>query len=257
MTIQYASDLHLEFPENRKFLKENPLKPEGDVLVLAGDIGYLAEYALYADFWDYVSANFRETIVAIGNHELYTYFDLSEISDGLVMTIRHNVKVYYNSVVQIDNVDFIVSTLWSKIPITDAYLTEKGVNDFYRIMYKGKRLSYNVFNEEHERCFDFIRRGVACNAQNTERKTVVVTHHVPSFALSSPDFAGSRINGAFTTELGNYIADSPIDIWIYGHSHRNIDKTIGNTKCVSNQLGYVSHNEHIDFDSGKVITIDK
>jgi hypothetical protein len=64
MKIQYASDLHLEFPENRKFLKENPLKPAGDVLVLAGDIGYWAEYALYADFWDYVSANFRETIVA-------------------------------------------------------------------------------------------------------------------------------------------------------------------------------------------------
>jgi hypothetical protein len=212
----------------------------------------LAEYALYADFWDYVSANFRETIVAIGNHELYTYFDLADIADGLVSTIRPNVKVYYNAVVQIDNVDFIVSTLWSKIPIVNAYITEKGVNDFYRIMYKGKRLSYNIFNEEHERCLDFIRRGVACNAQNAERKTVVVTHHVPSFELSSPDFAGSRINGAFTTELGDYIADSKIDYWIYGHSHRNIERTIGSTKCVSNQLGYVSHNEHIDFDSGKI-----
>lgn len=253
MTIQYASDLHLEFPENRKFLKENLLKPAGDVLVLAGDIGYLAEYALYADFWDYVSANFRETIVTIGNHELYTYFDLADISDGLVMTIRSNVKVYYNAVVQIDNVDFIVSTLWSKIPMVDAYITEKGVNDFYRIMYKGKRLSYNVFNEEHEYCFDFIRRSVSNTPD--DRKIVVVTHHVPSFSLSSPDFAGSRINGAFTTELGNYIADSPIDVWIYGHSHRNIDKTIGNTKCVSNQLGYVHCRENTDFDCRKFIEI--
>jgi hypothetical protein len=250
----------LEFPENRKFLKENPLQPVGDVLVLAGDIGYLAEYAQYADFWDYVSANFRETIVAIGNHELYTYFDLADISDGLVSTIRPNVKVYYNAVVQIDNVDFIVSTLWSKIPIVDAYITEKGVNDFYRIMYKGKRLSYNIFNEEHERCLDFIKKSVAscryvaCNV--SAKKTVVVTHHVPSFELSSPDFAGSRINGAFTTELGDYIADSKIDYWIYGHSHRNIEKTIGNTRCVSNQLGYISHNEHVDFDSGKLILID-
>ncbi|MDR1881937.1 MAG: metallophosphoesterase [Prevotella sp.] len=256
MKIQYASDLHLEFPENRKFLQENPLKPVGDVLVLAGDIGYFAEYALYADFWDYVSANFSETIVAIGNHELYTYFDLADISDGLFSTIRPNVKVYYNAVVQIDNVDFIVSTLWSKIPIVDAYLTERSVNDFYRILYKGKRLSYNVFNEEHGRCFDFIRRGVACNAQNTARKTVVMTHHVPSFELSSPDFAGSYINGAFATELGNYIAESKIDYWIYGHSHRNIDKTIGNTKCVSNQLGYISHNENISFVQDKYIEMD-
>ncbi|GHT14599.1 metallophosphatase [Bacteroidia bacterium] len=253
MKIQYASDLHLEFPENKKFLKENPLQPVGDVFVLAGDIGYLAEYALYADFWDYCAANFRETIVAIGNHELYTYFDLADISDGLVMTIRPNVKVYYNAVVQIDNVDFVVSTLWSKIPMVDAYITEKGVNDFYRIMYKGKRLSYNVFNEEHERCFDFIRRSVSNTPD--DRKIVVVTHHVPSFALSSPDFAGSRINGAFTTELGNYIADSPIDVWIYGHSHRNIDKVIGKTRCVSNQLGYVHCGENMSFNCGKIIGV--
>lgn len=252
MKIQYASDLHLEFPENRKFLKENPLKPMGDVLVLAGDIGYLAEYALYADFWDFVSENFSETIVAIGNHELYTYFDLADISDGLVSTIRPNVKVYYNSVIQINNIDFIVSTLWSKIPVVDAYLTERGVNDFYRIMYKGKKLSYNAFNEEHERCFDFLKNSIE---KSTAEKMVVVTHHVPSFTLSSLDFADSRINGAFTTELGDYIVGNPIDIWIYGHSHRNINKTIGRARCVSNQLGYVHCGENKDFDNEKIIEI--
>lgn len=177
---------------------------------------------------------------------------MADISDGVISTIRPNVKVYYNSVVQIDNLEFVVSTLWSKISDADAYVTERGVNDFYHILYNNKRLNYNVFNQEHERCFDFIKNSIE---QSAAEKIIVVTHHVPSFALSSPDFEGSRINGAFTTELGNYIADSPIDSWIYGHSHRNIDKTIGKTQCVSNQLGYVHCGENKDFNNRKFIEI--
>jgi len=90
-------------------------------------------------------------------------------------------------------------------------------------------------------------------AKSTAEHIVVVTHHVPSFQLSSPDYAGSKINGAFTVELASYIESSPIKYWIYGHSHRNIDKMIGKTQCVSNQLGYVFHNEHHTFDLGKII----
>jgi hypothetical protein len=35
MTIEYAFDLHLVFPENRKFISENLLKSEADILILA------------------------------------------------------------------------------------------------------------------------------------------------------------------------------------------------------------------------------
>ena len=42
---------------------------------------------------------------------------------------------------------------------------------------------------------------------------------------------------------------------IYGHSHRNIEKTIGKTHCVSNQLGYVFANEHLTFNQESTIVI--
>ena len=76
-----------------------------------------------------------------------------------------------------------------------------------------------------------------------------------SFEMLSPEFKGSIYNGAFTVELGDFIAASPIEYWIYGHSHRNIDRIIGNTKCVTNQLGYVFHNEHLTFNPEKFIEI--
>lgn len=252
MKIQYASDFHLEFRENWRILRqENPMDVRGDVLVLAGDIGYLGDDNFSTHpFWDWASENFQHVLVCLGNHEFYKYYDLSTMHDGLVGEIRPNVHYYYNNVVRIDDIDFIISTLWAHIDLEDAYITEHSVTDFHRIMYGENVLTFSDFNREHQRCLDFIRRSVA---ESNARHKIVVTHHVPSFQLMSPEFSGSRINGAFTLELSDYIENSGIDYWIYGHSHRNIDKTIGTTRCVSNQFGYAFHDEHLTFDRGKVI----
>jgi len=70
MKIQYASDLHLEFRENSRYLHDNPLIPVGDILLLAGDIGYLDDHTYQTHpFWDDVSEKFRQTLVIPGNHE--------------------------------------------------------------------------------------------------------------------------------------------------------------------------------------------
>lgn len=253
MKIQYASDLHLEFRENWRILRqEEPMDVRGDVLVLAGDIGYLGDdnYCTHP-FWDWASENFRQVIVALGNHEFYKYYNLQTMHDGLIGEIRPNVHYYYNKVIRIDkDIDIIVSTLWAHIDLKDAYQTEHSVTDFHRIMYGEDLLTFSEFNKEHQRCLDFIVRSVA---ESNAKHKVLVTHHVPSFQLMSPEFGGSRINGAFTVELANYIERSGIDYWIYGHSHRNIDKIIGKTHCVSNQFGYAFHNEHVSFNRKKFI----
>ncbi len=254
MRVQYASDLHLEFGENSRWLKEHPLIPSADILVLAGDIGYLGDdnYITHP-FWNRVSEDFNQVIVVPGNHELYKFFDINELRNGWQLEIRHNVRVCYNSVIALnEETDLIASTLWAHIPPSEEYLTERCVSDFKRIRNGEFRLSAQRFNEEHEVCRNFIEKAVS--ESNAER-IVVATHHVPSFALMAEEFKDSSINGAFTVELAGMIAESRINCWIYGHSHRNIDKMIGSTRCVSNQLGYVFQNEHNTFRRDAVTEI--
>lgn len=254
MKIQYASDLHLEFGENSKWLKQHPMEAIGEILLLAGDIGYLGDDNYkHHPFWDWASDNFNRVIVIPGNHELYKFFDINELHEGWELEIRPNVKAHYNSVINLNNdVDVIVSTLWAKISPADSYLTERCVSDFKRICNGEYRLSSERFNEEHEKCLRFIERSVK---GSKAKHVIVATHHVPSFELMSDEFKGSSINGAFTVELGRFIAESRIEYWIYGHSHRNINKRIGNTECLSNQLGYVFQNEHGSFNPKSIIEI--
>lgn len=253
MKIQFASDLHLEFHDNWRWLRSNPLEVVGEVLVLAGDIGYLGDdnYAGHP-FWDWASENFAQVICCMGNHEFYKYYDIGPLYDGYCLEIRPNVHSYYNSVVRMGNTDIVLSTLWAKIPLEEAYYTEQVISDFRRILYNGEPLTFAEFNREHSRCLSFIEDVVA---KSDAAHKVMVTHHVPSFELLNPRFANSKANGAFTVELAPYIEQSGIDYWIYGHSHYNKDAIIGNTRCVSNQLGYVSHMEHLTFNQSKIIEV--
>lgn len=96
MKIQYASDLHLEFGANTSILRKHPMEPVGDILILAGDIGYLGDDGLMKHpFWDWASENFKEVIAIPGNHELYRGFDINELTEDWEHRIRTNVRYVY------------------------------------------------------------------------------------------------------------------------------------------------------------------
>ena len=254
MKIQYASDLHLEFVENSSYFQANHLKVTGDILILAGDI-HVFEHPkfLQNDFWDWASENYKQVIIAYGNHEFYNEGDLSLMKDGYKYKIRDNIYYYYNCVITIEDVDIIVSTLWSYIHKEHEKSCTSGVNDFNLIKYEGQKLTADIFNKEHEKCLNFIKK--ALNESKAKTK-IVVTHHVPSSLLTAKEFEGSDINDAFTVDLTDYIKKCGAKYWIFGHSHRNINKVIGKTSCLCNQVGYIMADEQETFSREKNIDLN-
>lgn len=252
MVIQYASDLHLEFTQNREFMKATPLQPKGDVLLLAGDIVPFAVMNKHTDFFKYVSDHFKTTYWIPGNHEYY-YYDAAKKCGTINEKIRDNVFLVNNTSVKHENIQFIFSTLWSKIRPEHQWEVEKGMSDFQVIKYNGYRFSSEHFNQLHEESLLFIQQELK---QNNTEKSVIVSHHVPTFLNYPEQYKGDALNDAFAVELFDMIENSNINYWIYGHHHQNTpDFKIGNTQMLTNQLGYVQYNEHSLFNTNKTIEL--
>lgn len=63
MRIQYMSDLHLEFQDNCRLVRDYDFPVTGDILVLAGDTMYLKDRTTaQMRFWKWASANFHDVL---------------------------------------------------------------------------------------------------------------------------------------------------------------------------------------------------
>lgn len=162
MNIQYCSDLHLEFPENKRFLAQNPIIPVGDILVLAGDVIPFSKMEPAADFFNFCSDNFQETYWIAGNHEYY-HNNLKGRTGQFIEKIRSNVFLVNNYWVQKENVRIIFSTLWTKISDEKAWHIQNGLNDYHLIKDNEKRFSTNRTNELFNENLNFIREAVEKN----------------------------------------------------------------------------------------------
>lgn len=253
MKIQYCSDLHLEFPVNKVYLKANPIKPEGDILLLAGDIVPFIEIEKERGFFDFLSDSFEHTYWIPGNHEYYRS-DLSERSGTFQEHIRSNVSLLNNSTVQLNDVRLIFSTLWSKLDPAKEWVIKKTMADFHLIRKNGNKITVDDYNDLHDEALIFIKGQLRSEEGGN---TIVVSHHIPTFYNYPEKYRQSELNSAFATELFDLIEASNVDHWIFGHSHEMVpDFRIGKTTLTTNQLGYVEYGEHSSFSNNRIILLE-
>lgn len=217
-------------------------KPEADVAVIAGDIEDPQFLEWHRDVW-------RVPIVAVlGNHDFYygTFLDRRKWKiDGVYLLER--------KAVEIGDVVFLCTTLWSAPPPSQRPMVARGINDFHLIRSRkgAGPLTVDEMAEEHERCARWLGRQLRYYA---DRKVVVVTHFLPCDAVVSPMYAGSPLNCYFSAGLDGRMRGWPMPVlWISGHSHAPHDMVLGRTRFVANPAGYVRERQL--FDHNKIVEV--
>ena len=247
MTIQYCSDLHLEFPRNAQLIAKKPLEPAGEILILAGDIVPFRMLDDHRSFFDDLSDKFQRVFWLPGNHEYY-HFDISNKPAELFEQISPNVFLVNNQAIRYGDVELIFSTLWSHVSPQHAAVIEHGMNDFRLIRLNVRGLAVPDYNRLHLESKAFLAGAVK---NRTQSKSVIITHHVPTFLHYPELYLGDELNEAFASEMSGFIEQTGANAWIYGHHHCPTPEfSIGTTRMLTNQLGYVEYNEHLHFSTG-------
>lgn len=238
MKIKLLSDLHTEgrFGYENKTHEWSEYKGE-DVLVLAGDIAVGAEKVIQAIDY-FLKQGFPQIVYTLGNHESYHHRYIDVLSQ-LERALKPMQKVHFlnaNEIVKIQDVSFIGGTLWTNFgddPIAKS-AARNGINDFRVI----DGWSVDAAEREYDRQVQFIKTAI----RQTEGKKVIVTHFLPAFECVAARYKSEGVsfllNKYFANNLGEYISTLSNTTWMFGHTHDSMDFTIGDTRLVSNPLGY-------------------
>lgn len=230
MRVCLMSDLHLEFDMNFK------MQAEGDVLVLAGDIGVFARPNYLDKILEWKN-NFSNIIYVPGNHEYY-HGDIAKVDTELQHWANINGIIFLqDEYVVIDQTLFVGATLWTDFFIKNSeQYANTALNDFRLVTDSNRPFLGANSVLKHERSLELIK---SC-LKNIEvaNKKVVITHHAPTFQSCHPRFAGSILNSAFASNLENFILRYQPDYWFHGHVHDPVNLIIGKTNVVCNPKGY-------------------
>lgn len=225
--LQYISDVHLEFNCNIPFCKI--IKPNAPYLALCGDIGYPHKQT-FKDFISYCSNNWEQVFYITGNHDYYNKlytnwkykepYSMEEIELYIDKLFKEysNVHFLQKQSFEISNYILLGCTLWSHIDIKNYSEAKSSLNDFNYICKDDHQYTINDYVELHKDHSLWLLNELK-KYENTNKKIIVLTHHLPSEILIDIKYISNPINFLFYTELTEHLNSKMLIAWICGHSH--------------------------------------
>lgn len=229
--------------------------PEADVAVVAGDMfpALRRSIEVLAPLAD------RMPVVYVpGNRDFYTGTMEGNLEQALEIARNTGVNLLQNDQCRIAGVRFLGTTLWTDYALlgeVEGSMSHASnhVSDHMAITTSGRPFSPSDALEEHAKARSFLERALAVPHDGP---TVVVSHHAPHPLSRAPRFAHDPNSAAFVSDLGSLMkgVNAP-DLWVHGAVHDSFDYVVGNTRVLSNPLGYPGENPH--FQANMVVEVSE
>lgn len=239
--VQILSDLHLEF--GKQYLSFS-FPVTAPFLLLAGDVGRLADYEGYLSFLQAQAARYRKVFLVLGNNEFFglEYESALEAARRLVQESSLSCKVVLLHRSYWDDPDsdarILGCTLWSAVPAEATQAVVSKVKDFRMI----NGWSIEKHNENHTQEAAWLRSQVM---ESSTRQLLIATHHAPCIDGSSrPEQLSNPWTSAYATNLVDQGWEG-VKVWVFGHTHYSTDFVRCGIRIIANQRGYVVTGDHI------------
>lgn len=234
--MHLLSDLHFEHYARPEKVFKNIDKISGDILILAGDIGYPITARgypseTYLDILKFFKDRFQEVILVSGNHEYYRCqrkgFTLS-MMDTVIdhLAIKANVHYLNCNEVNLKGIRFIGCTGWTPIsPQTYTYMNDRNyVFD-----------SYTQRMDIYEKHRSYLESVLSVE----DPTTVVITHHCPIRKLLYTTESDPYWDG-YAAQHEDLIDTSRMQAWFAGHTHECKEIVYNGVLLKTNPYGYVN-----------------
>lgn len=242
MNLHFRSDIHHIVNDG---IPEPDYPANAEVIVLAGDIEDPEHAKQLAS-----ERPERSVIVVLGNHDYWYTHEKSVRTGHLAYAEKSlpNLHVLENSSIDINGVHFVGSCLWGGggadsngfADYADTQLLRRNLNDFHQIK--------DGWNPDEMRKLNLISRKYLVKEIQDHPGCVVITHFPPMVSVLNPEYERDRISEIYYSagmdwEIAELMNIHKVPkLWIFGHSHSKVDKTLGSPdsliRFMSNCRGY-------------------